>query len=76
MIYQYDARQEKCPLPLVKLRLILKKMRESDSCVLKINDLGSKDNIPKLLTTLGYCFHQSIIDNDAVEITITLNNKV
>lgn len=74
MIYQYDARLEKCPLPLVKLRLILKKMNKNDSCVLKINDLASKDNIPKLLTKLGYCFNQSMIDNDAVEITITIDD--
>ena len=70
MIFQYDASQEKCPLPLVHSRLILKKMAKDDICVLKICDLGSKQNIPKLLTKLGYGFEQSVIDNNVVEITL------
>tara|TARA_R110001583_G_scaffold46761_9_gene146555 strand:+ start:5366 stop:5602 length:237 start_codon:yes stop_codon:yes gene_type:complete len=72
MIFHYDASQEKCPLPLVNLRLILKKMKKEDICVLKIADLGSKKNIPKLLTKLGYCYNQSPIDNNVVEITLSL----
>ena len=71
MIFQYDASEEKCPLPLVNLRLILKKMEEKDICTLKIRDAGSKENIPQLLTKLGYCYDQSTIDNNLVEITIT-----
>ncbi|MGV2873965.1 sulfurtransferase TusA family protein [Colwellia sp. E150_009] len=71
MIFQYDASQEKCPLPLVNLRLILKKMKTEDVCVLKINDLGSKESIPKLLTKLGYCYNQRLIDHDIVEITLS-----
>jgi len=71
MIFQYDASKEKCPLPLVNLRLILKQMKNKDVCVLKIRDLGSKENIPKLLTKLGYRYNQSPIDNSVVEITIS-----
>jgi TusA-related sulfurtransferase len=71
MNFQYDASQEKCPLPLVNLRLILKKMNKSDVCVFRIRDLGSKENIPKLLSKLGYSYNQSPIDNNVVEITIT-----
>lgn len=71
MIFQYDASQEKCPLPLVNLRLILKKMKKDDVCILKISDLASKDNIPKLLSKLGYYYNESLIDNDVVEITIS-----
>lgn len=71
MNFQYDASQEKCPLPLVNLRLILKKMKTEDVCVLKIRDSGSKESIPKLLNKLGYCYNQSSIDNNAVEITIS-----
>jgi len=74
MIFQYDASQEKCPLPLVNLRLILKKMKKGDVCELKIRDLGSKDNIPKFLTKFGYFYNQSSIDNNVVEITITNND--
>ncbi len=71
MIFHYDATQEKCPLPLVNLRLLLKKMQAGDQCVLRVQDIGSKDDIPKLLTKLGYGFHQSIIDNTTVEFTIS-----
>ena len=71
MIFQYDASLEKCPLPLVNLRLILKKMAKDDVCILKIRDEASKDNIPKLLTKLGYCYHQSLIDINTLEITIS-----
>jgi len=71
MIFQYDARNEKCPLPLVNLRLILKKMKLGDVCVLKVRDSGSKEDIPKLLKKLGYGYNQSTIDNGVVEITIS-----
>ncbi len=71
MIFQYDASKEKCPLPLVNLRLILKKMQQGDICILKLKDSGSKDDIPKLLTKLSYCYNQSCIDNGVVEITIS-----
>jgi len=71
MIYHYDGSKEKCPLPLVNLRLILKKMKKNDICVLKIRDLGSKSNIPKLLRKLGYCYSQNTIDNNMIEITLS-----
>lgn len=74
MIFQYDASQEKCPLPLVQLRLILKKMTKDDVCVLKVRDSGSKESIPKLLSKLGYGFKQNIIGNNIVEITLSKNN--
>jgi TusA-related sulfurtransferase len=74
MNFQYDASQEKCPLPLVNLRLILKKMKIEDVCVLKIRDSGSKESIPKLLSKLDYRYNQSLIDNNVVEITISKND--
>jgi len=70
MIFQYDASKEKCPLPLVNLRLILKKMGQEDSCILKISDKGSVTDIPKLLKKLGLYYHQSCIDNNVVKIII------
>ncbi|OUR62215.1 hypothetical protein A9Q74_07160 [Colwellia sp. 39_35_sub15_T18] len=74
MIFQYDASQEKCPLPLVNLRLLLKKMQNDDTCIIKIADAGSIDDIPKLLVKLGYQHTLSTIDENIVEVTIT-NNK-
>lgn len=71
MIFEYDASNEKCPLPLVNSRLLLKKMQKGDTCILTIADKGSIEDIPKLLNKLGYSYHQSLIDNGRVKITIS-----
>lgn len=70
MIYEYDGSGEKCPIPLVQLRLILKKMSRNDSCLLKISDQGSMKDIPKLLTKKGYTFKQAQLDNNILELFI------
>ena len=70
MQYEYDATGEKCPLPLVKTRLILKKMQADDSCVLRIADSGSKIDIPKLLSKQGYPFIQRQRDKTTIELHI------
>jgi TusA-related sulfurtransferase len=70
MIFEYDASDEKCPLPLVNLRLLLKKFQKGDRCVFTIADKGSIEDIPKLLNKLGYCYNQSLIDNGKIIITI------
>ena len=71
MIFRYDASQEKCPLPLVNLRLMLKKMQKNDTCVIKIADKGSIEDIPKLLTKLGYEFKLMSLEKAMTQITIT-----
>lgn len=70
MIYEYDARSEKCPVPLVQLRLLLKRMSDSDSCLLKISDQGSIQDIPKLLTKQGYTYKQSWLEKNTLELFI------
>jgi len=70
MRYEYDATGEKCPLPLVKTRVILKKMQTNDSCVLRLADKGSKTDIPKFLTKQGYSFSQNKIDSTIIELNI------
>ena len=70
MIYEYDAKSEKCPVPLVQLRLLLKKMSDSDSCLLKISDQGSIQDIPKLLTKQGYTYKQSWLEKNSLELFI------
>ena len=74
MLYEYDASQEVCPLPLVKLRVILKKMSKDDSCLIQIVDQGSKQDIPKLLLKQGYLFTQTHLSNSVLELYITRNN--
>lgn len=70
MNYNYDATLEQCPLPLVKLRVILKKMQPGDVCMIRISDNGSKKDIPKLLKKYGYHFTESTISSSTVELTI------
>lgn len=70
MIFEYDASEEKCPLPLVNLRILLKKFKKGDVCKLTITDKGSIEDIPKLLHKLGYRYNQSLIDNGKIVITI------
>ena len=74
MVYEYDATDEKCPLPLVKTRLLLKKLKAGDTCILRLNDKGSKSDIPKLLIKQGYLFNKRYITNTTLEIEI-LNRK-
>ncbi len=70
MLHDYDATQEKCPLPLVKMRLMLKKMHKGDTCKIRIADHGSKKDIPKYLHKMGYIFYEKIVDNTIVELFI------
>jgi TusA-related sulfurtransferase len=62
MIYKYDGIGEKCPVPLVQLRLLLKKMQQGDQCIITINDIGSLQDIPKLLTKKGYHYTKQVVD--------------
>jgi len=70
MIYKYDGRGEKCPVPLVKLRLLLKKMQYGDQCIITIDDIGSINDIPKLLDKQGYSYQKQSNDIGIVEISI------
>lgn len=70
MIFKYDGTHDKCPVPLVTMRLLLKKLQSGDQCVLLIKDPGSVKDIPKLLIKQGYSFRQSELANSLVEVII------
>lgn len=70
MLYEYDASHDKCPLPLVKTRVLLKKMDKGDCCLLTLKDKGSLQDIPKLLSKLGYTFSEKKLVSGVVEILI------
>lgn len=72
MLYEYDATQDKCPVPLVNLRLLLRKLTPYDSCLIRICDIGSKKDIPKLLMKQGFYFEQRIVSQHIVELMIKL----
>ena len=70
MLHEYDATKDKCPLHLVKMRMMLKKMQYDDTCLIRISDKGSLKDIPKYLTSAGYVFTQRIVDLTSVELSI------
>ena len=70
MLYEYDATAEKCPLPLVKMRVILKKMQHGDTCMMQMSDKGSIRDIPKLLKKQGYQFTEHYINEQVLQIFI------
>jgi len=70
MIYEYDASKDQCPLPLVKVRLILKKMQQNDCCIVKLADQGSKSDIPKYLDKKGFLYSKKIINTYTLELHI------
>ncbi|WP_440875930.1 sulfurtransferase TusA family protein [Thalassotalea sp. PLHSN55] len=72
MLYEYDATNEVCPLPLVKMRVMLKKLQSGDVYILRVADTGSKTDIPKLLSQQGYHFYQQDLAQGIVEIKIVL----
>lgn len=72
----YDARLDKCPLPLVKLRQMLKKMQNGDHCIIQIADPGSKKDIPKLLKKYGYVYSESVIHGSVIELRIPYREQI
>lgn len=70
MIFNYDGTREKCPVPLVAMRLLLRKMFPGDRCVLLLKDAGSRQDIPKLLNKIGYCYRQYDVGEGIIKIII------
>ncbi|PCI62683.1 MAG: hypothetical protein COB35_03415 [Gammaproteobacteria bacterium] len=70
MLYEYDAHNDVCPLPLVKTRVILKKMHVGDSCLIRIMDKGSKKNILHYLEKYQWQYKQKNVDKNVLEIKI------
>ncbi len=75
MIYSYDGTEEKCPVPLVQTRLLLKKMTLGDQCLIVLKDKGSIVDIPKLLIKQGYDFKQQALEHGVVKIYIEYSPK-
>lgn len=48
-----DLSNEKCPLPLIKVKLWLKQAEIGESVRVKLSDKGSRQDIPKFLRAIG-----------------------
>ena len=71
MKYHYDASAEVCPVPLIKMKLQLRKMSPGDSLTMLITDEGSKKDIPALLADLSYSYTQKPLTPLLTEIIIS-----
>lgn len=71
MIYQYDGRRDKCPVPIVTIRVALKKLKPNDIYIVKLADRGSISDIPKYLSSKNYLFSERVIEDGALELEIT-----
>ena len=74
-IIEYDATQEVCPVPLIKMRLMLKKLVSKGCLKFTIADSGSKKDIPKYLNNKEYDFVIREINLTVIEITILGVNR-
>jgi TusA-related sulfurtransferase len=70
-ITHYDASEEVCPLPLVNMRLMLKKTPTNGGIlIIKVSDSSSKKDITKYLDKHGYHYVTKKLDLQLVEISI------
>lgn len=67
---QYDGRHEKCPVPLVKTKLLLKQLKQGEHLHLRLLDPGSVQDIPRLLDKLNIKFNQQKHNDNSLEIMI------
>jgi TusA-related sulfurtransferase len=72
-IIEYDATNEVCPVPLVKMRMMLKKMIKGEVLILKIVDSGSKKDIPKYLKQMSYHYVTKESAFNGIEVTISVH---
>lgn len=75
-LIEYDARLEKCPLPLVKTKLLLKSLTGGQQVRVLLADSGSISDIPKLLTKQCIEFKLQQIDKQVIELLLVIpDNK-
>ncbi len=51
--YNLDMKGMRCPIPVIKAKNIIKKMKSGESFELISDDMGVKEDIPSLLRTMG-----------------------
>ncbi|ART81029.1 sulfurtransferase TusA family protein [Oceanisphaera avium] len=68
-----DARELRCPLPLLQLKLWLKTATPGQQLRLCITDAGSRQDIPVYLSRMG---HSVLIQNDDPHALTLLITKV
>ncbi|MDN3653030.1 sulfurtransferase TusA family protein [Thalassotalea ponticola] len=67
----YDGRADKCPLPLVKTKVLLKQLTCDGQLVVHLKDAGSLRDIPAWLATQCVRVEQITRQDNSVTLTIT-----
>lgn len=67
---EYDASEEKCPVPLVQTKLLLKQLEPGQVLKVLLTDPGSIHDIPKFLTMKGIRFELRKPHHNIVELTL------
>lgn len=70
-IIKYDARSDRCPVPLVKTKLLLKSLDKGQALRILLCDSGSKQDIPKWMTSIGLPFITTQLSNNVLEVSVT-----
>ena len=51
--YNLDTKGMRCPIPVIKAKNVIKKMKSGESLELISDDMGAKEDIPALLRKIG-----------------------
>ncbi|TRX56990.1 sulfurtransferase TusA family protein [Thalassomonas sp. M1454] len=67
---EYDATAEKCPVPLVQTKLLIRQLESGQALKVLLTDPGSIQDIPKFLTMKGIRFELNKYRQNIVELTL------
>ncbi|GAB3483640.1 sulfurtransferase TusA family protein [Marinomonas epiphytica] len=59
-----DAREDRCPMPLLKTKLALSKMQEGEVLRVETCDAGSLKDIPQYIEMVGLTLMSQNLDNN------------
>lgn len=69
--FKVDARDLRCPMPLLKTKLKLNKMQTGDTVLVLATDVGSEKDIPAFCNQTGYPVKVQLLDNKIFQFLIT-----
>lgn len=65
-----DLTNFRCPLPLVKTKLALKKLPEGKKLQLLLSDSNSRQDVPKYLNNNGYLVQEVVNNCNVLELIV------
>ncbi|MDE8603342.1 sulfurtransferase TusA family protein [Marinomonas sp. RSW2] len=65
-----DAREDRCPMPLLKTKMALSKMTEGECLCVKTCDVGSLKDIPQYVALVGLSLLSTCEDSDVYTFVI------